>query len=139
MEGSSYYNNLYKQQKKDVKEFSRNTEVLKKILNTLTRDFYDEQSDVNGELDDLKEELNKAVRHDAKFNILANESYLYKEKSTTADTYLDSVVVSLENEIASLNSKKASAEQNMDYYHLKYEEKKEEERQQFFDSINIFG
>lgn len=139
MEGSSYYNNLYKQQKKDVKEFSRNTEVLKKILNTLTRDFYDEQSDVNGELDDLKEELNKAVRHDAKFNILANESYLYKEKSTTADTYLDSVVVSLENEIASLNSKKASAEQNMDYYHSKYEEKKEEERQQFFDSINIFG
>ncbi len=139
MANSSYYYSMYKKEKEKAKTQSKDISSLQTILNRLTGEFYDEQSNVNRELDDLKEDLNKAVRHLSKFNIIVNDCYSYKEKTSTADSSLNSAIDSLENEIASLNSKQAITEQNRDYYYNKYKEEKEKERQEFLNSINIFG
>ena len=139
MANSSYYYSMYKKEKEKAKTQSKDISSLQTILNRLTGEFYDEQSNVNRELDDLKEDLNKAIRHLSKFNIIVNDCYSYKEKTSTADSSLNSAIDSLENEIASLNSKQATAEQNRDYYYNKYKEEKEKERQEFLNSINIFG
>lgn len=139
MANSSHYNYLYNQEKNKVKSYSKDVESLQKILNRLIGEFYDEQSNVNRELDDLKEDLNKAVRHISKFNVIVNDCYTYKEKVVTADSSLNGVVVSLENEIASLNSQRTTAEQNRDYYRRKYIEEKDKEQQELWDKINIFN
>ena len=139
MANSSYYYSLYKKEKENANAYSKNSSSLQTILNRLTGEFYDEQSSVNSELDDLKEDLNKAVRHLSKFSIIVNDCYTYKEKVSTADTYLNSAVDSLEDEIASLNSRQITAEQNRDYYYNRYKEEKEKERQEFLNSLKILG
>ncbi len=139
MANSSQYYNWYKQERDKADNYSKNINELQNIKNALSNNFNDEQSNVNGEFEDLKGDMNNAVRHDVSFDIIVNECYSHKEKGTTADTYLSGAITDLENEIASLNSKRSTAESNRDYNYRKYKEKKEEERQAFLDSLNIFG
>lgn len=135
MASSSYYYSLYTQYKKEAKDLSRNISDLQKIKNSLTGDFYDEQGNVNQELNNLKDDLNKSVRHDSKFTYIAGECENYKEKSTTSDANLNNAVISLENEISSLNTKKNSAEQKRDSYYRQYVSAKEEERQKALQAL----
>lgn len=133
--GSSYYYGQYNSYKKEASRYDKNIKALIKIRDSLTSDFYDEQSNVNKELSDLKDDLKKSVRHDPKFSVIASECESYKEKSTTADANLNCAVIALENEIATLNQKKSVAEQNRDAQYRSYTTAKQEERQAWLDSL----
>lgn len=135
MARSSYYYDQYNSYKKEASECDKNIKTLIKIRDSLTSDFYDEQSNVNKELSDLKDDLKKSVRHDSKFSVIASECESHKEKSTTADADLNSAVIALENEIATLNQKKSVAEQNRDTQYRSYTTAKQEERQEWLDSL----
>lgn len=146
MASSSYHYGKYQEYKKLAQRYEKNISTLTGIKNDLTGSFYDEQGDVNKELDDLKEDLNKAVRHNPKFSVIASGCAAYKEKSTTADGCLNNAVVALEDEIASLNTKKITAEQNRDTEYQNYqeakrreEEEREEERRRWLESLKLFG
>ncbi len=137
MANSGYYYNQYNSYKTQATGYDKNIKALIKIKENLINDFYDEQSNVNKELSDLKDDLNKSVRHDSKFTVIASGCESYKEKSTTADTNLNSVIIALENEIASLNNKKRTAEQNRDAQYQRYNTEKQQERQAWLDSLKI--
>lgn len=139
MASSSYYYNKYKDYKDKVKTLQGQITKLKNIKNGLTNDFYDEQSNVNQELNELKEELKNSVRHDLKFNTIVSGCNKYKEKTSTADKSLNGVVEALESEISSLSTKKQTAESKQDSYYRSYQREKENERQRRLDLLkNIF-
>lgn len=127
MANSSYYYGLYKKYQKEVEDYEKNIEELKNIKNSLTSDFYDEQKNVNGELNDLKEDLDKAVRYDYKFNENANECQKTKEKTSNADGNLNNVIIAMENEISSLQLKKKVSEENRDSNYRQYENQRKAE------------
>ena len=129
MANSTYHYSQYQSYKSQAIGFGKNVKTLERIKNSLTSDFYDEQEAVNRKLNELKDDLKQAVRHDAKVDTIANDCELYKEKSTTADKNLNGAVVALENEIASLNSKKTTAEQNRDTQYQNYTTAKQAESQ----------
>lgn len=133
-DSKAYYSqyNLYKKQ---AMEYGKNIEALTKIKDNLVNNMYDEQGDVNKELNDLREDLHKSVRHDPTFSVIASEAASHKEKSVAADAHLNHAVSALENEIASLNSKKITAEQNRDAQYQSYKTAKEQERQEWLDSL----
>lgn len=137
MANSSYYYKQYKTYKDQASKYDKNIKTLTKIKDSLTNNFYDEQNNVNRELNDLKEDLNKAVRHDSKFLTIASECEFYKEKSITADNDLNNVIIALENEIAALDGKKITSEQNRDAQYQNYSTKKNEERQEWLNSIHF--
>lgn len=66
---------------------------------------------MNKELNDLKDDLNKAVRHDNSWDTIASQSELYKEKASTADGNLNSAIDYLDAEISSLTSQKVLQKQ----------------------------
>lgn len=135
MASSSYYYNLYKQKKNAVKSYDGDLKDLQKALDNLTDTMYDEIRAVNNELDDLKSDLNKAIRHNAKFTSRANAVTSEKEKAVTADPHLSVAVRELEEEISRLSGLRTTAINDRDYYYRKYEEKKEEERRELLDKI----
>ncbi|MCM1543140.1 MAG: hypothetical protein NC121_18035 [Blautia sp.] len=146
MASSSYHYGKYQEYKKLAQRYGKNISALTDIKNNLTGSFCDEQGDVNRELDELKEDLNKAVRHDSRFSVIAGGCDMYKERSTTADACLNHAVIALENEIASLNARKMTAEQNSDAEYRNYEEAKrredeerEEQRRRWLESLKLFG
>lgn len=134
MASSSYYYNLYKQKKSAVKSYD-DIGDLRKALNNLTDTMNDEIRAVNNELEDLKSDLNKAIRHNAKFTSRANAVTSEKEKAVTADPNLSVVVRELEEEISRLSGLRTTAINDRDYYYRKYKEKKEEERRELLDKI----
>lgn len=127
MASSGYYYRQYNECGKKIQVLDKNISELSKIRNSLTGDFYDEQSNVNKELDDLEEDLQKSVRHDSKFAVIASSCNSYKEKASTADKDLGSAVTSLESEIASLESKKRNLEAERDENWRRYRQEKERE------------
>ena len=135
MASSSYYYNLYKQKKNATKSYDDDLKVLNKALSNLTDTMYDEIRDINNELEDLKSDLNKSVRHNSVFTSRANEVTFEKEKTVTADPYLSVAVSSLEDEIARINGLNSSAVSDREYYYRKYKEKKAEERQELLNKI----
>lgn len=135
MANSSYYYNLYKQKKNAVKSYEDDIGDLHKALSNLTDTMGDEIRAVNNELEDLKSDLNKAIRHNAKFTSRANAVTSEKEKTVTADPHLSVAVRELEEEISRLNGLKTTAINDRDYYYRKYKEKKEEERRELLDKI----
>lgn len=135
MASSSYYYSLYTQYKAEVSNLQKNIEALTKIVNGISSDYYDEQSNVNRELNDLKEDLQKAVRHDNTWNTIASKCESYKEKSSSADSNLNSASSYLNEEIRSLNSKKSTAESNRDQAYRDYESAKDAEYQAWLDSL----
>lgn len=135
MADSDYYNDLYKQYKKKAGEYKDNIRELTKIKNKLTENFYDEQNNVNKKLSNLEEDLLKSVRHDSAFSSIAAKSVSFKEKSTASDYNLRCVVTALEDEIAALNNKKDTAERNKKDSYEQYQTRKQEERQEFLNSL----
>lgn len=135
MADSGYYYNLYRQKRSAVNSYEGDIKDINKALSNLTDKMYDEIRAINNELDDLKEDLKKAVRHNAKFTSRANAFGTEKEKTVTADPFLSVAVRELQEEISRLTSLKNQAVQDRDYYYRKYKEKKEEERKEFFDKI----
>lgn len=135
MASSGYYYNLYKQKKNVAKSYEDDISDLRKALNNLTDTMNDEIRAVNNELEDLKSDLNKAVRHNAKFTSRANAVTSEKEKAVTADPNLSVAVRELEEEISRLNGLKTTAINDRDYYYRKYKEKKEEERRELLNKI----
>ena len=59
---SSYYNDLYKQYKKEADGYQKDIRILTDIRDRISGDFRDEQNSVNKELSDLRSDLEKAVR-----------------------------------------------------------------------------
>ena len=135
MADSGYYYNLYCQKRSAVNSYEGDIKDVNKALSNLTDKMYDEIRAINNELDGLKEDLKKAVRHNAKFTSRANAFGAEKEKTVTADPFLSVAVRELQEEISRLTSLKNQAIQDRDYYYRKYKEKKEEERKEFFDKI----
>ena len=84
MASSSYYYNLYKQKKNAVKSYDGDLKDLQKSLDNLTDTMSDEIRAINNELEDLKSDLNKSVRHNSKFTSRANAVTAEKEKAVTA-------------------------------------------------------
>lgn len=135
MASSSYYYNLYKQKKSAVKSYDDDIGDLRKAMSNLTDTMSDEIRAVNNELEDLKSDLNKAIRHNAKFTSQANAVTAEKEKAVTADSNLSVTVRELEEEISRLSGLRTTAINDRDYYYRKYKEKKEEERRELLDKI----
>lgn len=135
MASSSYYHNLYKQKKNVAKSYEDDIGDLRKALNNLTDTMNDEIRAVNNELEDLKSDLNKAIRHNSKFTSRANAVTSEKEKAVTADPNLSVAVRELEEEISRLSGLRTTAINDRDYYYRKYKEKKEEERRELLDKI----
>ena len=135
MANSSYYYNLYRQKKSAVNSYDDDLKDLRKALSNLTDTMSDEIRAINNELDDLKSDLNKSIRHNSKFTSRANAVAAEKEKTVTADPNLSVVVRELEEEIARVNGLRNTAINDRDYYYRKYKEKKEQERQELLDKI----
>lgn len=135
MASSSYYYNIYKQNKNAVKSYDDDLKDLRKALSNLTDTMNDEIRAINNELDDLQSDLNKSVRHNSKFTSRANAVTSEKEKTVTADPNLSVVVRELEEEIARINGLRNTAINDRDYYYRKYEGKKGEERKALLDKL----
>lgn len=135
MASSSYYYNLYKQKKNAVKSYDNDIGDLRKALSNLTDTMYDEIRNVNNELEDLKSDLNKSIRHNSKFTSRANAVTAEKEKTVTADPHLSIAVRELQEEISRINGLRSQAVTDRDYYYQKYKDKKEEERRELLDKI----
>ncbi len=138
MPDSTYYYKLYKGKKDAVNSYEGDLKDLRKILNNLTDNLYDEIRAVNYEFDDLKSELNKGVRHNSRFTARANAFSAEKEKTVTADPNLRQSVTELQEEITRVTNLKNQAAQDSDYYYRKYQSKREEEKQALLDKLKIF-
>ena len=132
MRNSSYYYNQYKKQQNAAKSYGNHANDLQRILNTLTDSMYDEIRYVNNELDDLQEDLHKGVRHNSRFNNIANSFERQKEKGVSADSRLRVVIQELQEEINSLNHKKNQSMQRQQAFYQDYRSKKAEERKNLF-------
>lgn len=137
MASSSYYYNLYRKKKNEVDDYEDNIRDLRKILNHLNYDLYDEIWDVNFEYEDLTHDLKKGVRHNSYFTSQANTHLNKKEKNVSQDYDLSRTQDGLEDEISRLNQLLTQAIANRDYYYSKYKEKQAEERAEFLR--NLFG
>ena len=135
MADSSYYHNLYKEKKKDANKYEGNIKDLQKVLGNLSGDMNDEIRAVNNEIDDLKADLDKSVRHDAVFTKSANDIVAQKEEVISLDALLSVAVSELEEEIWRVTKLKDDAIRDRDYYWNKYEQKKAEERQAFLNKL----
>lgn len=135
MATSSDYYNLYKQYMSSATSMGSSIRALEKIRDKIYNDFYDEQSYVNKELDDLKEDLLKAARHDNSWDTIAYQCESYKEKGATADGNLDSALSYLDAEISSLKSQKGTAEASRDQALSDYRSKRSEEYQAWLNSL----
>ena len=135
MANSSYYYNLYKQRKSSVKTYDDDLKDLRTAFDKLTDTMGDEIRAINNELEDLKSDLKKCVRHNSKFTSHANAITSKKEKTVTADSHLSIVVRELQDEIYRISQLRNQAINEREYYYQKYKAKKEEERQNFLDKI----
>lgn len=131
MASSSYYYNLYKQKKNAVKSYDDDIDDLRKALSNLTDTMNDEIRAVNNELEDLKADLNKSIRHNSKFTSRANAVTSEKEKAVTADPNLSVAVRELEEEISRLNGLRTTAINDREYYYQKYKGKKKKNVESF--------
>lgn len=135
MPDSSYYYSLYKQKRNAVNDYEDNLRDLRKALSNLTDTMGDEIGNINNELDDLKSDLNKGIRHNYQFTSRANEVTEKKEKAVTADPNLSIAVSELQDEITRVDGLKNEAVSDREDYYRQYETKKDKERQEFWDKI----
>lgn len=135
MASSDYYYNLYRTKKKEANKYEGDEKDLQKILGNLTGEMNDEIRAINNEINDLKDDLDKSVRHNAAFTKGANDVAAQKEVGVTLDTSLSVAVSELEEEIRRVNGLNNNAIRDRDYYWNKYEEKKAEERQAFLNKL----
>lgn len=137
MASSKYWNNLYKDKKSEAKNYNDRLNEIIKIRGTL-EDFRSEIRNVNDEIDDLQEDLRKAVRHNYRFEANTNNLVAEKEKATTADPNLKNSMNELDDEITRLGTLKTNAERDRDQYYQNYKAAKDQERQDIIDGIVDF-
>lgn len=137
MANSTYYYNLYKNKKKEVKKHEDDIDDLRDIYDNLTSDLNDEIRNVNTEIENLKEDLRNGVRHNLKYDANTNNLTTKKEKGASADGKLVSVGNEIQEEIRRLENLKNSAASDRDYYYKKYKEKKDEERKELLEKIGL--
>ena len=135
MQSSSQYYSDYLSHKADVMKCDQDMRTLAGIKNSLSGDFSDRQNRVNGEIDELKEALNRAVRYDPKFQTIASEGEAQKEKDTSADSKLNDAVINLENEIADLNNKRSMADQQANQSYQDFLTAQREEHEAWLNSL----
>ncbi|MEG2929785.1 MAG: hypothetical protein RR846_09610 [Oscillospiraceae bacterium] len=135
MASSNDYYRLYEQKMTAVTTFDNRINDLRGILSNLTDNMYDEIRAINNELDYLKSDLNKAVRHNATFTRCANSLESKKEKAVTADASLRTVCDDLQEEITRVSNQKNQAISDREYYYSQYVVKKEEEHQIWLDQL----
>ncbi len=127
MANSGYWHDLYKQKRDLVIRCEKQIKELNKICNSITDEMWDEIREVNNEIDDLKEDLNKAVRENHRFTSSASSIISEKEKATTADQNLRTSVNELQDELGRLENIKKQAESDRDRFYDKYREEKQNE------------
>ena len=137
MASSGYWYNLYKAKRDLVKTYEGQIKELRTILSNLQDNLWDEIRAVNNKIDDLKDDLNKGIRHNSRFTSKANALGTEKEKAVTADTSLRVSVNEVDGEIARLSSLKGTAERERDDYYSKYTTAKEEERQERLKALGL--
>lgn len=135
MADSGYYYSKYWQKRKEVNNYDGNLSDLRKILNNLMDTMGDEIRNINNELDDLKSDLNKAIRHDVQFTIRANSLSNEKEKTVTLDSELSVAIAELQEEISRINGLRNTAASDRDNYYSHYTEAKEEEMKDLLEKI----
>ena len=137
MASSGYWYNLYKSKRDLVKTYEGQIKELRTILSNLQDNLWDVIRAVNNKIDDLKDDLNKGIRHNSRFTSKANSLGTEKEKAVTADRYLKTSVDEVDSEIARLSSLKGTAERERDDYYNKYNTAKEEERQERLKALGL--
>lgn len=135
MADGSYYYALYKRKRDDVRAYESDSRDLSRVLSNLTDTMGDEIRAVNLELEDLKSDLSKSIRHNSGFSSSVSLATSEKEKVVTADPLLSVAVQELQEEIYRLSELKNAAINEREYYYGKYMTKKEEERKKFWDNI----
>ncbi len=78
---------------------------LNNIKNAASGQLSDEQSNVNREIGELMDDLEKAVRHEQTFASNIRTHNNYKEGNSYSDTDLSQVISSIEEEISDLERK----------------------------------
>ena len=139
MEHSSSYNRQYRQCKQNVENCDRNIRDLERIRNSLNNDYHDKQRNVNIQLNELREDLEKSVRHDSAFRRTQEACWENQEKATNADSCLNQAVAALDQELQELYRRKNQEEARRDQYYAMYEQQKEKERQEWLERMNPFG
>lgn len=135
MASSSYYHNLYRKKKDEVDQYDDDLRDLNRILESMSWDLPAQIMDVNYEFDGLKEDLNKAVRHNTLFTNRANAFENKKEKSVGLDRDMSTSQNAIEDEVARVTNLRSQAISSRDYYYDKYREKKDEERAELLNKI----
>ena len=130
MANSSYYKNLYKEYENKAKKYNKNIDKLENILRSVSNDLSDEINAVNKEIAELKDDLQRAIRHNDSFN--RSQNSLQTEPHVNWDRNLANVIMELEEEIRSLQGKQSNADAKYNYYRQKYKDKKNEEYAQFW-------
>lgn len=135
MADSSYYYNRYKDRKNEVKMFDSQLTALRKALTNIADTMSDEINAINKELEDLKNDLNRSIRHNYLFTARANAITSNKEKGVSSDPVLGVAIKNLENEIIGIEHRRTNAANERDYYYQLYLNKKEEEKKELLSKI----
>lgn len=123
---SQDYYNWYLSSKEKVEAYEDHISALQTIYCSLTENMGDEIRNVNEQMDELTDDLIKAIRHNSKFTSRANK--LVKEKSPITDARLSVCVQDLLEEVASLSVQKQQEEWNRDWYKQMCKDKLKEEK-----------
>lgn len=130
MASSSYYKKKYKEKRKEAEDYKDKKGDINTILKNLRDSMGDEIRAVNNELDALKNDLDKSVRHDSVFSGNSNIASSKKESSIASDAKLSVAVSRLEDEVARLEKLRQQALEDEEYYYEKYLDAKEREREE---------
>ncbi len=124
MSSSSHYYRLYNDYKRKVKNCNDDIKEIERIKISLNNDFYDEQRNVNSELEELKSDLAQAVRHNSKFDETQRDCDTYEEKTTNADQFLKQALSEIEEGLVELQRKRDDYEYQKDTYYSLYQQAK---------------
>ena len=125
MATSAEYEELYEQYKSAYNIYKDNLKDLNAILKAMTKNLDDDISKVNKKIDNLIDDLDKSVRHNASFK--KNKKYLTDQSSVYVDSNMSAAIREIQEEIASVSKKKNDAESYRDYYKKLYDQAVEEE------------
>lgn len=134
MTSSDYYNS-YLRYRDEVNTLQTKINFLTQKRNILLNNLEYEQVGINYELDILKGDMERAVRHDDKWDSIITNMDLFRQSSSTSDTNIKSAIENLGTQISLLTSEKDTAETSRDCAYREYQDEKEREYQAFLKSL----
>lgn len=134
MTSSDYYNS-YLGYRDEVNTLQTKINFLTQKRNILLNNLEYEQVGINYELDILKGDMERAVRHDDKWDSIITNMDLFRQSSSTSDTNIKSAIENLGTQISLLTSEKDTAETSRDCAYREYQDEKEREYQAFLKSL----